>query len=107
MTTVVFDGLTLKEPNVKRIPKPILNSTRLVSGKKKLTKSAEVDTSWKISWLIEGDTEYAAFLAKIPVVGTLVIDGASKTKCTMKDWSEEELNPSTIKATSTFEQDTT
>lgn len=80
----------------------------LVSGKKKLTISTEVETSWQITCITIGVAEYAAVLAKIGVSGTLTIDGISRTKCAIKSWgNEKEINPSTIEIPLTFEQDTT
>lgn len=107
MTTATFDGLTLKEPEVKPHPKPKVNETELVSGKTKLTVSSEVKMSWQISCLTESAAEYAALMAKLTVIGSLVIDGMTHTKCTMKSWKEKEMNPSTKEVTMQFVQDTT
>lgn len=107
MTTASFDGLTLVEPDVKRNPKPTVNSTRLVSGKIKLTVSTEIQNSWQISCLVTGTSEYTALAAKMGIIGSLVIDGTTNTKCAIKSWKEKELNPNEIEVTMTFEQDTT
>jgi len=107
MTTVSFDGLTLSEPEIKRSPKPTVNSTRLVSGKIKLTISTEIQTSWQISCLVNATTEYTALAAKMGISGSLVVDGTTYAKCAIKSWKEKELNPSVIEVTITLEQDTT
>lgn len=107
MTAVTFDGITLKEPDVKPQPKPKVNETELVSGETKLTVSSIVKTSWQISCITESSTEYAALLAKCGVSGSLAIDGATKTKCAIKSWKEKEINPTTVEVTMTFVQDTT
>ena len=105
--TVTFDGLTLKEPDVKPQPKPKVNEAELVSGATKLTVSSIVKTSWQISCITESAAEYAALLAKCGVSGSLVIAGATKTKCAIKSWKEKEMNPDTIEVTMGFSQDTT
>lgn len=105
--TVAFDGLTLKEPKVKPQPKPKVNEVELVSGATKLTVSSQVKTSWQISCLTESAGEYAALLAKLAVLGSLVIDGVTNTKCAVKGWKEEEINPNTKEVTLNFVQDTT
>jgi len=107
MTTVVFDGLTLVEPDVKRNPKPTVNSTRLVSGKIKLTVSTEIQNSWQISCLTTGTSEYTALAAKMGISGSLVVDGTTYTKCAIKSWKEKDMNPNVIEVTITLEQDTT
>lgn len=107
MTTVTFDGLALKEPQVKRQPKPKVNESELVSGETKLTPSSTVKTSWQISFITESAAEYAAILAKIGVKGSLVIDGTTHTNCVIKSWgNEKEINPSTMELSLTFGQDT-
>ncbi|PWR74804.1 hypothetical protein ACKUB1_13890 [Methanospirillum stamsii] len=105
--TVTFDSLTLKEPDVKPQPKPQVNETELVSGKTKLTVSSTVKKSWQISCITESLAEYSALLAKLTVVGSLVINGATNTKCVIKSWREKEMNPSTKEITMQFVQDTT
>lgn len=106
MSTVTFDGVTLAEPEVKPSPKPVLNKTRLVSGKIKLTPSSELETSWQVSCICT-ISQRTALLAKIGTIGSLVIDGTTHTKCGIKSWKEKEINPSTIEVTITLEQDTT
>jgi len=105
--TVTFDGLTLKEPDVKPQSKPQVNETELVSGKTKLTVSSIVKQSWQISCLTESASEYAALLAKLTVIGSLVINGVTNTKCVIKSWKEKEMNPNTKEITMQFSQDTT
>lgn len=105
--TVTFDGLTLKEPDVKPQPKPKVNETELVSGKTKLTISTTVKTTWQISCITESDAEYAALLAKCGVSGSLVIGSTTCTKCAIKSWKEKDMNPNTKEITMQFSQDTT
>lgn len=105
MTAVTFDGVSLPEAEVKRQPEARLNSSSLVSGKKKLTASTVTETTWQISCVCS-TAEYAALLAKIATIGSLVIDGTTHTKCGIKSWKEKEINPSTIEVTITLEQDT-
>jgi hypothetical protein len=105
---VTFDGVTLKEPEVRPQHQPKVNETELVSGKNKVTISTTVKTTWQVSFITESDAEYAAILAKIGVSGSLVIDGTTNTKCAIKSWGKEkEINPSTRELSLTFIQDTT
>lgn len=105
--TVTFDSVTLKHANVTPQPKPRVNEAELVSGKTKLTVSTNVKNSWQISCITESAAEYAALLAKLAIIGTLVINGTTETKCAIKSWKEKEMNPSTIEVTMQFAQDTT
>lgn len=105
MSTATFDGVTLEEPDVKRQPKPLLNKTRLVSGKIKLTPSTVVETSWQVSCICS-NAQYTTLLAKVGTIGSLVIDGTTYTNCGIKSWKEKEINPSTVELTMVFEQDT-
>jgi hypothetical protein len=108
MTSVTFDGITLKEPWVQPQIKPRVNETELVSGKIKLTVSSGLKTSWQISFITESEAEYTAILAKIGVIGSLIIDGVTKTKCAIKTWGKEkDINPSTRELSLLFVQDTT
>lgn len=105
--SVTFDSVTLKEAHVTPQPKPKVNETELVSGKTKLTVSTNVKYSWQISCITESAAEYAALLAKLTVIGSLVINGVTHTKCTIKSWKEKEFNPNTKEITMQFSQDTT
>ena len=105
MSSVMFDGVTLDEPDVKRQPKPLLNKTRLVSGKVKLTPSTELETSWQITCICT-NAQYTTLLAKVGTIGSLVIDGTTFTTCGIKSWKEKEINPNTVEVTMVFEQDT-
>lgn len=105
--TVTFDSLTLKHAKVTPQPKPRVNEAELVSGKTKLTVSSIVKQSWQISCITESSVEYTALLAKLTVIGSLVINGVTNTKCVIKSWKEKEMNPSTKEITMQFSQDTT
>lgn len=105
MTTVTFDGVTLREPDVKRAPKPVVTSNRLVSGKMKHTPSAELETAYTVSCLCTL-AEYAVLLGKIGGLKTLVVDSTTITNCVIKSWKEKDLNPETVEVTVTFERDT-
>ena len=105
--SVTFDSVALKEAHVTPQPKPRVNEAELVSGKTKLTVSSIVKQSWQVSCITESSAEYAALLAKLTVVGSLVINGVTNTKCVIKSWKEKEMNPSTKEITMQFSQDTT
>lgn len=105
--TVTFDSVTLKHANVTTQPKPRVNEAELVSGKTKLTVSTNVKKSWQVSCITETAGEYAALFGKIGVVGSLVVNDMTYTKCAIKSWKEKEINPNVKEITMQLVQDTT
>ena len=107
MTSATFDGLTLNEPKWDRKPKPQISSDRLVSGKKKVTTSSEIDHSFSVTCLAYSLTELNTIIAKFGVKGTLILGTESFTNCAIESYNEKELNPTTWQVKLTFEKDTT
>jgi len=105
--TVTFDSVTLKHANVTPQPKPRVNESELVSGKTKLTVSSNTKKSWQVSCITETAGEYTALFSKIGVVGSLVVNGTTYTKCAIKSWKEKEINPNVKEITMQLVQDTT
>ena len=105
--TVTFDSLTLKEAHVVIQPTPRVNESDLVSGKTKLTVSSNTKKSWQVSCITETAGEYTALFGKIGVVGSLVVNDMTYTKCAIKSWKEKEINPNVKEITMQLVQDTT
>jgi len=103
---VTFDGVNLPEPKITPQIKPVVTKSRLVSGKQKLTPSTQNPKAWQIACICT-TAEYSAILAKLGGKKSLVIGSTTHTNCCITGWRDEEINPNTLKATITFEEDTT